>query len=328
MKASIALIVLLTIPFMDATAHTKQVMDTTAPTKQNYTAGSTQYVNARNGLSLRARPAKNSHRILVARYGYPVILLSTLLTNKPITERGIRGYWIKVEYQGKSGFMFSGYLINQGDKKLVKRQITSSKLAKISTRKKTSRKKRVRKNRRRKRRLSKRQKIEANRVSTQVNTKCYNTPKNYIIGQAQKNGAGTLVLVKYKSYTNDKIACKYVKHDEDFVIRLGKTENIHGAKGDFLILNQASSAGARDLTVWNLAERKIAYTGAYRKMITMTPEHLVFWRATKKVASIDQCPSLSKQKWEGGAVMATKVRLHLSDAKLNFSNETRCFRKN
>jgi hypothetical protein len=70
--------------------------------------GDTLIVLAKSGLSLRDSASLSSYKIAVASFGQKVVVTGTEYYGDYIDDR--YGSWIEVIFQGKVGFMFSGYL--------------------------------------------------------------------------------------------------------------------------------------------------------------------------------------------------------------------------
>ena len=74
-----------------------------------YKMGDVLFVHAPSGLKLR--PAANSDDALATLpYGAKVTVLENLATTYPKEVDGFKGYWARVEFEGKRGFVFDGYL--------------------------------------------------------------------------------------------------------------------------------------------------------------------------------------------------------------------------
>ncbi len=72
-------------------------------------AGDLYAVNAPSGLSLRTAPSLLATKVLAVPFGKLVTVCSEFQTN-PEEIGGKEGKWMKAFYQGKEGYMFSGYL--------------------------------------------------------------------------------------------------------------------------------------------------------------------------------------------------------------------------
>lgn len=101
---------------------------TTAKTTDlRYKAGDDLFVLSVSGLNLRQTPEENGTKILTIPYGSKVKILGEKLGEMAFqTEEckgfPFKGYWVKVNFNGKEGFLFDGYLshltapqLNQGD---------------------------------------------------------------------------------------------------------------------------------------------------------------------------------------------------------------------
>lgn len=76
---------------------------------QPFCAGDTAYVAAISGLKLRLHPTKTSESILVMDFGSPV-LIEELFEDRTDKAGWTEGIWLRINYDGVSGFAFSGFL--------------------------------------------------------------------------------------------------------------------------------------------------------------------------------------------------------------------------
>ncbi|MCB1189712.1 MAG: SH3 domain-containing protein [Leptospiraceae bacterium] len=65
-------------------------------------------VNAKSGLVMRERPGQNYKKIAIIPYDSKVMILDHTGPNDEF--EGIKGSWVKVDYNGKQGWVFSGFL--------------------------------------------------------------------------------------------------------------------------------------------------------------------------------------------------------------------------
>lgn len=79
-----------------------------ACTPGNSAKTKTQYVTARSGLTIRAQPGQGAKRIGALRYGTAVTVLDHSKGYRVIAGR--RGRWVKIKHEGKTGWVFDGYL--------------------------------------------------------------------------------------------------------------------------------------------------------------------------------------------------------------------------
>lgn len=75
----------------------------------NYANGAELYVHAPSGLKLRST-ADGETVLATIPYGTKLKVLEARKTVLPKTVDGIAGYWAKVTYDGKTGYVFDGYL--------------------------------------------------------------------------------------------------------------------------------------------------------------------------------------------------------------------------
>lgn len=90
---------------------------------ETYTTGDNLYIWAISGLNMRANPDAKAAKVLNIPYGEKVKIIDTDLRVHPFSytmisqksQDGARGWvldghWVKVEYYGKQGYVFDGYL--------------------------------------------------------------------------------------------------------------------------------------------------------------------------------------------------------------------------
>lgn len=68
------------------------------------------YVAAKSGLSIREKPDPSSKVLDKIPYGTKITLISDTLELKNLTTEGIVGYWQKVKYNNKTGYILDSYL--------------------------------------------------------------------------------------------------------------------------------------------------------------------------------------------------------------------------
>lgn len=66
------------------------------------------FISARSGLNLRNAPTVNSEKIISGQYGQAVQPIEVVSEEIKLDDK--KGNWLKVRYNEKIGFMFSGYL--------------------------------------------------------------------------------------------------------------------------------------------------------------------------------------------------------------------------
>lgn len=70
----------------------------------------TMYVAAKTGLSIREKPDANSKVLDKIPYGTKITLLQTEEEKFSIVTEGMRGYWQKVKFNNKTGYILDSYL--------------------------------------------------------------------------------------------------------------------------------------------------------------------------------------------------------------------------
>ncbi|HMU47893.1 MAG TPA: SH3 domain-containing protein [Chitinophagaceae bacterium] len=89
------------------------------------------FIAARGGLSLRERPDASSKLLDKIPYSTKVTLIQTEEEWVPVSVEGIKGYWRKVKYNNKTGYIVDCYLFNQPPPKTTVKDL-SGYLAQIS----------------------------------------------------------------------------------------------------------------------------------------------------------------------------------------------------
>lgn len=77
------------------------------------------YVAAKTGLSLREKPEAGSKVLEKITYGSKLILLNVDEEWVPIVTEGMNGYWRKVKFNNKTGYVVDSYLFNSPPPKLA-----------------------------------------------------------------------------------------------------------------------------------------------------------------------------------------------------------------
>ena len=80
--------------------------------------GGTMYVAAKTGLSIRENPETDAKVIDKIPYGTKITLLEYGEEKKSITTEGMQGYWQKVKYNNKTGYIIDSYLFPWAPPKL------------------------------------------------------------------------------------------------------------------------------------------------------------------------------------------------------------------
>ena len=76
---------------------------------QNFPPNTTVYAIAKSGLNIRNKPALEGSKVGRIPFGERLELLETVLEAKEQFE-GIFGYWVKVQFDSISGYVFDGFL--------------------------------------------------------------------------------------------------------------------------------------------------------------------------------------------------------------------------
>jgi uncharacterized protein YgiM (DUF1202 family) len=71
----------------------------------------TLYVAAKNGLNMRESPEEGSNVLIKIPYGTKVTIIQSEEEVKKIITEGMTGYWQKVKYNNKTGYIVDSYLI-------------------------------------------------------------------------------------------------------------------------------------------------------------------------------------------------------------------------
>ncbi|MBK8952795.1 MAG: SH3 domain-containing protein [Chitinophagaceae bacterium] len=70
----------------------------------------TMYVAAKSGLSIREKPETGAKVLDKIPYGTKITLLEMNEEKRSIVTEGITGYWGKVKYNNKTGYIVDSYL--------------------------------------------------------------------------------------------------------------------------------------------------------------------------------------------------------------------------
>ncbi len=82
---------------------------------ENYKVGDSLTVYIKGGLNLREKPSSKSPSLVIIPIGEKVLIKKQLLRKLNLhvnfaSIRTIKGYWVKVNYKGQTGYVFDGYL--------------------------------------------------------------------------------------------------------------------------------------------------------------------------------------------------------------------------
>ena len=77
----------------------------------------TLYIAAKNGLTIRERPDITSNTVDKIPYGEKVEISYDYNEVKEFVSEGLKGYWAKVTYNGKSGYIADNYLLPEAPPK-------------------------------------------------------------------------------------------------------------------------------------------------------------------------------------------------------------------
>jgi hypothetical protein len=94
--------------------------------------GGTMYVAAKTGLSIREKPEVGAKVLDKIPYGIKITLLEYGEERKGITTEGMLGYWQKVKYNNKIGFIIDTYLLPWAPPKLTTVKEMKNYLAQVS----------------------------------------------------------------------------------------------------------------------------------------------------------------------------------------------------
>jgi Bacterial SH3 domain len=93
----------------------------------------TAYVAAKSGLSIREKPEAGSKVLDKIPYGTKIIMLDLGEERKSITTEGIKGYWGKVKYNNKTGYIVDSYLFPWPPPKLAVVKDMKGYIAQVTT---------------------------------------------------------------------------------------------------------------------------------------------------------------------------------------------------
>ena len=100
----------LTIVSLFAVLAIQALGQTIPPFSNYYSPGTKLYVYAEAGLSLRQAPSPTATVLMVVKFGETVQVLTDTGPKVPFISTGVTGHWVKVNYGGKTGYQFDGFL--------------------------------------------------------------------------------------------------------------------------------------------------------------------------------------------------------------------------
>jgi len=68
------------------------------------------YVHSNNGLIVRTEPSKSAERMASLAFGQSAVVIATPEIDESIEAGGIKGFWVKIKFGPKSGYVFSGFI--------------------------------------------------------------------------------------------------------------------------------------------------------------------------------------------------------------------------
>ena len=95
--------------------------------------GGTMYVAAKTGLSIREKPDATAKVLDKIPYGTKITLLELEEERKSSTSEGMLGFWQKVSYKDKTGFVLDAYLLPWAPPKLATIKDFKNYLAQVTT---------------------------------------------------------------------------------------------------------------------------------------------------------------------------------------------------
>ncbi|MGC4100990.1 SH3 domain-containing protein [Ferruginibacter sp.] len=78
---------------------------------------SVYYAAAKTGISLREAPNANAKVLEKIAYGEKLVTVADTSSSKPIVTEGFNGFWWKVKYNNKEGYVVSTYLLSMAPPK-------------------------------------------------------------------------------------------------------------------------------------------------------------------------------------------------------------------
>jgi uncharacterized protein YgiM (DUF1202 family) len=94
--------------------------------------GGTMYVAAKTGLSIREKPETGAKVLDKIPYGTKITVLEYGEEKKGITTEGMLGYWQKVKYNNKTGYIIDSYLLPWAPPKLTTTKEMKNYLAQVT----------------------------------------------------------------------------------------------------------------------------------------------------------------------------------------------------
>lgn len=93
----------------------KEATDEKAPVQEETVielTGETLFIAAKSGLNIREKPSTDAEVVTLVPYGTGVQVVKDDAAPVPMTAEGLKGKWVKVQYDEKTGYAFDGFMIS------------------------------------------------------------------------------------------------------------------------------------------------------------------------------------------------------------------------
>ena len=137
---------------------------------------------------------------------------------------------------------------------------------------------------------------------------CVGNSKYFVISRDSSEGAGTDILVKYKSSPDQIFSCNYIKQSGDLEVG-GDGTYVLALENNFLLLDVGTGPDPRVLTIYNLNTRKGIYNDSYSQPVNIQNNVIDYWTGTTTPVTQKNCPDFITWETRG---LGTAIEVHVS----------------
>ncbi len=167
-------------------------------------------------------------------------------------------------------------------------------------------------------------------ISNEKNEKVYRenciyNDKYFVVEGGMTEDAGSDHLVKFKTSANQHFDCTYVAGNGDFEIKNEWAEYLLALENQFLILDSGTGPDPRGLIIYDLFQRKKAYTDTYSEPVMVQNNTIDYWAPSSEKATENNCPQMKENEANGlGSAIDKHVSLNLLTLAKKDLGESRC----
>lgn len=154
---------------------------------------------------------------------------------------------------------------------------------------------------------------------------CHDSPKYFAIEKSLAESAGSDILIKYKTSSDQNVACEYVVTDGDFERKNVLAEYFLVFTDNFLILDKGTAPEPRGLITYDLRSREIVFTDSYAKPVVVEGDSITYFSKTERKPTARDCPDMDDYTSKGlGRVIMSKVTVDLLSFTKKDSGVIKC----